>query len=107
MAVKRMHQAQVLMNGADEKEFYAEVIRALYGYLSDKFGVGMSSLNREYISTTLLCNTDEVVKASFINTLEECEVAQYSAALSTLSKQQIYQNAVDAIVSMEDCLKKS
>lgn len=107
MAVKRMHQAQVLMNGADEKEFYAEVIRALYGYLSDKFGVGMSSLNREYISTTLLCNTDEVVKASFINTLEECEVAQYSAALSTLSKQQIYQNAVDAIVSMEECLKKS
>ena len=107
MAVKRMHQAQVLMNGGDEKEFYAEVIRALYGYLSDKFGVGMSSLNREYISTTLLCNTDEVVKASFINTLEECEVAQYSASLSTLSKQQIYQNAVDAIVSMEECLKKS
>lgn len=107
MAVKRMHQAQVLMSGADEKEFYAEVIRALYGYLSDKFGVGMSSLNREYISTTLLCNTDEVVKASFINILEECEVAQYSASLSTLSKQQIYQNAVDAIVSMEECLKKS
>jgi hypothetical protein len=54
-----------------------------------------------------LCNTDEVVKASFINTLEECEVAQYSGSLSTLSKQQIYQNAVDAIVSMEECLKKS
>ena len=107
MAVKRMRQAQILMNGNDEKEFYAEVIRALYGYLSDKFGVGMSSLNREYISTTLLCDTDEVIKASFINIIEECEIAQYSASLSALPKQQIYQNAVEAIVSMEECLKKS
>lgn len=107
MAVKRMRQAQILMNGNDEKEFYAEVIRALYGYLSDKFGVGMSSLNREYISTTLLCDTDEAIKASFINIIEECEIAQYSASLSALPKQQIYQNAVEAIVSMEECLKKS
>lgn len=107
MAVKRMSQAQILMNGNDEKEFYAEVIRALYGYLSDKFGVGMSSLNREYISTTLLCDTDEAIKASFINIIEECEIAQYSASLSALPKQQIYQNAVEAIVSMEECLKKS
>ena len=107
MAVKRMRQAQVLMSSGDEKEFYAEVIRALYGYLSDKFGVGMSSLNREYISTTLLCDTDEAIKASFINIIEECEIAQYSASLSALPKQQIYQNAVEAIVLMEECLKKS
>lgn len=67
----------------------------------------MSSLNREYISTTLLCDTDEAIKASFINIIEECEIAQYSASLSALPRQQIYQNAVEAIVSMEECLKKS
>jgi putative ATPase len=38
--------------------------------------------------------------------LEECEMAQYSVSLSELTKEQIYKNAIDAIVSMEEYSKK-
>jgi hypothetical protein len=106
MAVKRMRQAERMINSQNEKDFYAEVIRALYAYLSDKFGVGLSVLNREYISTELLNDIDENVRITFIKILEECEMAQYSVSLSELTKEQIYKNAIDAIVSMEEYSKK-
>lgn len=105
MAVKRMRQAERLMRAGDERGFYAEVIRALYGYLSDKYSVGMSTLNRTYIME-LLDNVDDDCKLNFVSVLDDCEIAQYAGTLQNTSAAQIYERAIDAIVSIEENSKK-
>ena len=49
LAKKRLKQAKAYMAASDSGKFYAELLNAIWGYLSDKLGIPVSELNKENI----------------------------------------------------------
>ena len=52
-AEKRLQQARQLVTKGDRRAFYDELVRAIWGYLGDKFGMAQSELNRDQIRLRL------------------------------------------------------
>ena len=95
------------MRAGDKNKFYAEVLTALWGYLSDKIQIPVSELNKENISAELTNYgaTDEVI-AAVIEVLNNCEFAQYAPELSGNDMESIYSAAADAMDKLENTKRK-
>lgn len=77
-AKKRLAAAQKLLTG-DDTAFYEEIFRALYGYLSDKFNIPVSELNREAIEHVLEeRSVNEDLRNDLRKALDECEMARFA-----------------------------
>ena len=77
VAQKRLRQAKQWMRSGDKGKFYAEVLTALWGYLSDKLQIPVSELNKENIAAELShYGAAEEVTASVLDVLNNCEMAQ-------------------------------
>ena len=76
VAKKRLKQAQVFLKANDNTNFYSEILKALWGYLSDKLSIPVSELNKENISTELQTfGTDENTITDLLSILDKCEFA--------------------------------
>ena len=53
VAKRRLKAAEAFMKAGNSEKFYEEMLRALWGYLSDKLSMPVSQLSRENISSTL------------------------------------------------------
>lgn len=107
VAQKRLRAAKQWMRAGDKNKFYAEVLTALWGYLSDKIQIPVSELNKENISAELTNYgaTDEVIEA-VIEVLNNCEFAQYAPELSGNDMESIYSAAADAMDKLENTKRK-
>lgn len=107
VAQKRLRAAKQWMLAGDKNKFYAEVLTALWGYLSDKIQIPVSELNKENISAELTNYgaTDEVI-AAVIEVLNNCEFAQYAPELSGNDMESIYSAAADAMDKLENTKRK-
>ena len=107
VAQKRLRAAKQWMRAGDKNKFYAEVLTALWGYLSDKIQIPVSELNKENISAELTNYgaTDEVI-AAVIEVLNNCEFAQYAPELSGNDMESIYSAAADAMDKLENTKPK-
>lgn len=106
MARKRMKEAQIFLKENKKEEFYEEVSRALWGYLSDKFSIALASLSMETVRDTLLKKElkEEIIE-KFIDILNNCEYARFAPAESTSSRESIYNDGVNIISTIENELK--
>ena len=79
VATKRMKLAGKLLSDKNIAAFYDEVLKALWGYISDKLNIPVSQLSKDNIEEELTRYgvADDLIK-SFINTLNECEFARYA-----------------------------
>lgn len=107
VAQKRLRAAKQWMRAGDKNKFYAEVLTALWGYLSDKIQIPVSELNKENISAELANYgaADEVI-AAVIEVLNNCEFAQYAPELSGNDMESIYSAAADAMDKLENTKRK-
>lgn len=107
VAKKRLRAAQQFMRSGDSGKFYAETLRALWGYLSDKIGISVSELNKENIAAELTGYgaSDELVNA-VIEVLNKCEFAQYAPELSGNDMDAVYNEASDVMDKLENTKRK-
>lgn len=105
MAVKRFRIAEKYMREQDRRAFYEEMLRALWGYLGDKFNIHVADLTREVVREELSRRGALVEAESIIAVIARCEEAQYSPAASAEMKD-IYEEGVDAISKIESAIKK-
>lgn len=78
LAKKHFSRARKVMHESD-MAFYEEIYKALYGYLSDKFAIPVSELNREAIDRILMeRQVPEDVSTELRKTLDECEMARFA-----------------------------
>ena len=105
VALKRMKTAQKLLEKRDSALFYDEVLRALWGYVGDKFNMAQESLNKENISQALASRQvpDEQVQ-QFLRVLNDCEFARYAPGDVNQNMENVYNSAISAISKMEDNL---
>ena len=107
IARKRLKKACRLMFEHNSAEFYDEVLRALWGYVSYKLNMPVESLSKENIKEKLASRgVNEDILGKFISALEECEFERYAPGDEAGNMEKTFQSAMTAIIEIEDVMKK-
>lgn len=103
VARKRLKAAEGFMKSHKSDEFYEEMLKAMWGYLSDKLNMPASQLSRQNIVDTLSRRgVSAEVSDKVIRILDECEMARYTPDASLDSSvEALYNEATDTINAME------
>ena len=106
-AVKRLKQAEKLLKENKEEAFYEEVLRALWGYLSDKLNIPQSELTKENVAIALTkYGVDEELSGEFLEIVNTCEFARYAPNKTSGAMDKLFSETIDAIGKMENTIKK-
>ena len=107
VAIKRMKNAGKLLTEKKSEAFYDEVLKALWGYISDKLSMPVSQLSKDNIEEKLQKHqvADELIK-DFINNLNDCEFARYAPGNQDEKMDKIYTSAIEVISKMENSIKR-
>lgn len=107
IAVRRLKIAGKLLKENKKEEFYDEVLRALWGYLSDKLNISQASLSKDNVETELnKFGVDEALMNEFMDILNTCEFARYAPVQASDAMDKLYDLTVDAIGKMESTIKR-
>lgn len=105
VAIERLSQAEELMHQKEDKLFYDEVIRSVWGYLQNKLGIENSELDKPIIQKTL---TQHNIEQGTITGIDEvislCEIALFAPSAAGVSKKQVYEKAINHISAIEEQL---
>ena len=101
VARRRLKAAESFMKAGDSDKFYEEMLRALWGYLSDKLSMPVSQLSRDNISATLASKgySEENAEA-IVSVLDDCEMARYTPDSSS-KMDSVFERGVNAINKLE------
>ena len=106
MAVQRLRMAERYMNEANRHAFYEEMLRAMWGYIGDKFNIPVASLTKEKIREELYRrNVAEATAEQFCEVISRSEEAQYAPSASG-EMTDIYAEAVEVISKIESAVKR-
>lgn len=107
-AQKRLKMAQKLLNEGKKDQFYEEVLKAVWSYLSDKLAIPAASLTKERVEAELsLKGVNASAIKQFTDILNTCEFARYAPNSGQQEMGNLYSEAIDAISNLEDIIKKS
>lgn len=108
IAFKRLKKAEQHLRGQQRESFYEELLRALWGYFSDKLSIPLVRLSRDNVETELRnYGISGELTDRFLQILDSCEFARYAPSEGNAAMDKLYQDTLDAIGEMENRLKKS
>lgn len=106
IATKRLQKANKLMLQGKTEEFYDEVLKALWGYVSDKLNMPIEKLSEENIYQELSSNDiSEAIIMKFTNALSECEFERYAPGDPSGNMNKTIESAMSAIIEIERVIK--
>lgn len=106
-AIRRLKMAQKYLKEHNKEKFYDEVLRALWGYFSDKLSIPVAQLSKDNIGAELAeYGIGEPLTTQFMEILNTCEFARYAPAESNAVMDKLYSDAVAAIGEMEGKMRK-
>lgn len=101
VARRRLKAAEGFMKSGNSEKFYEEMLRALWGYLSDKLAMPVSQLSRDNISATLASKGySEESAGAIVSVLDDCEMARYTPDSSS-RMDEVFERGVNAINQIE------
>jgi hypothetical protein len=102
MASRKLKTAGRYLKEDKKEAFYDEILKAVWGYLSDKLNIPVASLTKENVETELTKYgaADELI-ARFRDILNTAEFARYAPSQGHGAMDELYQSTVDAINNME------
>lgn len=107
VASRRLKQAGKYLKEHNTGMFYEEVLKAVWGYLSDKLSLPLSELTRENVASELnKYGAGDELTDRFMNILDTCEFARYAPSQSDEAMDKLYEETIDAIGKMENTVKK-
>lgn len=105
VAIKRLRIAERYMREQDRRGFYEEMLRALWGYLSDKLNIPVADLTKESVREELARRGAEAEGDRIIAIIQRCEEAQYSPVTSA-DMDEIYAEGIDVVSKTESAIKR-
>lgn len=106
IAVQRLRMAERYMKEQNRHAFYEEMLRAMWGYISDKFNIPVASLTKEKIREELYRrNVAEATAEQFCEVISRSEEAQYAPSASG-EMDELYAEAVEVISKIESAVKR-
>ena len=106
VAVQRFRVAKRYMEEQNRHAFYEEMLRALWGYMSDKFNIPVANLTKENVREELHKRGVSAEESQrFTSIITKCDEAQYSPAASA-QMSEVYAEGVDIISRIEAVIKR-
>jgi hypothetical protein len=105
VAGKRLREASACMKRGEMDRFHEEILKAIWGYLSDKLNIPVSDLTRNNAVAALKekgiqeDNSDNLAKI-----LDSCEYARYAPSASGTEAAAIYEGASGFIRAVENSI---
>jgi hypothetical protein len=105
VAIKRLHSASVCLKNEELDQFYDEILKAIWGYLSDKLSIPVSDLTRNNAIVSLQDQgIDEDVIQSLSKILDACEFERFAPSSSGTEAASIYEGTSHFIKSVENLI---
>lgn len=106
VATKRMKLAGKLLSENKKDAFYDEVLKALWGYISDKLNIPVSRLSKDNIEEKLRNHgvNEELIK-EFLDALNDCEFARFAPGDESQAMDKVYSSSIEVISKMENSIK--
>ena len=108
VATRRLKIAKQKIATNDKAGFYDEILKAVWGYLSDKLVMPVSELSKDNIVTELASRQvpEELINAC-VDLLNCCEFARYAPSLSSVADVKIfYDRAEELMNKLENAIKR-
>ncbi len=106
VAVRRMKLAGKLLADNKKDAFYDEVLKSLWGYISDKLNIPVSRLSKDNIEEELrVYGVDDVLIKDFLNALNNCEFARFAPGDDNQAMDKVYSDSLEIISKMENSIK--
>lgn len=105
VAVQRFRTAAKYMKEQNRHAFYEEMLRALWGYLSDRFNIPVADLTKESVREELTRRGAHDEARLVTEIISECEEAQYSPSAS-VRMDEVYAEGIDIISRIESAIKR-
>ena len=105
VAVQRFRTAAKYMKEQNRHAFYEEMLRALWGYLSDRFNIPVADLTKESVREELARRGAHDEARLITEIISECEEAQYSPSAS-VRMDEVYAEGIDIISRIESAIKR-
>lgn len=107
MARKHLKAASVCLKNNNKDEFFDALLRAFWGYLSDKLALPISEMNRESAQSTLSqYNVDEETIKEFTDVVDTCEMAKFAPTAVNDSIEDLYKRGDKLIAKFEKQIRK-
>jgi hypothetical protein len=105
VAGKRLNEASRCLKSGLTDRFHEEILKALWGYLSDKLSIPVSELTRVSSTDALRYKgVNEDIINSLTAVLDKCEYARYAPASSGSEANEIFNDAMQFIRTIENTL---
>ncbi len=102
IARKKLNKAQLFMKQGKQNDFYTEISQAIWGYLSDKFNIPLSSLSIGTVQETMNNNNiDQETTGILMETLSNCEFARFAPGDPGRKMEELYSQALEIISKIE------
>lgn len=107
VAVKRLKQAGHYLKEGKKEAFYDEVLKALWGYTSDKLNIPLSRLTKETIESQLLdYKVSDDIRKEYMDILQTCEYARFAPGDAIQAMDELYEKTMNVMNKMENTIKK-
>ncbi|MDR2814314.1 MAG: BatD family protein [Prevotellaceae bacterium] len=101
-AKKRLRNSAQLLKMGNAQGFYDELLRAMWGYLSDKLNIPVAELSRESAREAFAERSiEEPYIETFLSVIDECEFARYAPSSGRKEMAQLYRDAAGVISKLE------
>ena len=104
---KRLALAQKFLESSGRDEFLEALTKALWGYVSDKFNIDFSNLNRDNVRDLLVNRgVDEETIKNFIETIDNAEFVRFAPGTGDVDLHQLLIRSEQVIVSIEKTYRR-
>lgn len=106
LSKKRLKVAARYLKQDHSEQFYQEVLKAIWGYLSDKLTIAVADLNQDNVFEVLNSKgVDEELQTQLREFLDTCEFARYAPSAVSGGMDEVYKNAGNLISKLDQKIK--
>ena len=108
MAKRRLKLALQFLKANNAEQFHDELLRALWGYISDKLSIPVANLSSDSAKETLSergIRIDDIDE--FLRIISICEYARYAPKGEQSQMANLYDSSIELIAKFEEVLKSS
>jgi hypothetical protein len=107
MAKRRLKLAQKYLALSQSEQFHDELLRAMWGYVSDKLNIQVANLSSDSaIKTLAKYDVEETDIQEFMRIISICEYARYAPKGEPLQMAELYQSAIELIAKLDGVIGK-
>lgn len=107
VAQKRLKAAASFMKQNNNEAFHESILKAFWGYLSDKLGIPVADLNRDSAVVALQeKNVEQTIIDDFVEVVDQCEFARYAPSGGSEARSELYHKAESTMSRLEKQIKR-